>query len=66
MMTGADWDKNSVIEKIKQSERIAILTGISLKNNLRHSLSMIVENKLYMFDIGEITEKDLDIRNSYE
>ena len=61
MAIGADWDKGSVIEKIKRSDRIAILTGEALKGNLRHALSVIAKNKLYMFDIGEITETDLDI-----
>lgn len=60
-LLGADWDKESVIEEINRSERIAILTGDALKDNYRHSLSVISNNKLYMFDIGEITDKDLEI-----
>jgi len=60
-VVGADWPKKSVIREIKKSERIAILTGDHQKENFRHALSVIVYNELKMFDIGEITEKDLKI-----
>ena len=58
---GADWDKESVIEKINNSERVGLLTGDALKQNYRHALSVIEKNKLYMFDVGEITERDLQV-----
>jgi hypothetical protein len=58
---GADWSVDSVIDKVKSSERIAILTGDSFKNNLRHALSVISGNELFMFDIGEIEEGNLNI-----
>lgn len=61
MVIGADWDKTEVIAKINQSDKIAILTGESLKSNLNHALSVIANNKLYMFDIGEIKEENLQI-----
>lgn len=57
---GVDWSKKSIIEKINESEMIAILTGEAFKHNLRHALSVIANNELYMFDIGEIQESDLD------
>jgi len=59
LMLGADWSKDSVIEKTKAADRICVLTGDSFFNNLKHALSVIVDNKLLMFDIGEITESDL-------
>lgn len=58
-MLGCDWDKKSVISKTKEAERIAVLTGDSFRHNLRHALSVIVDNELMMFDIGELTESDL-------
>ena len=61
MMLGADWNKESVIDEINKSERIAIMTGDSLRNNLNHSLWVITENKLYLFDIGKITDADIEI-----
>ena len=56
---GADWQKKNVIDHIKESDRNAILTGDSQKNNLCHAVSSIRGNTRYMFDIGEITEEDL-------
>ena len=59
MMLGADWSKESVIEEVERSERVAIMTGEASKHNLNHSLSVISKNELYIFDIGEITESNL-------
>ena len=61
LMIGADWEKSTVIEQVNKSSRIGILTGSALTSNLRHGLSVITGNKLEMFDIGEITDDDLDI-----
>ena len=63
MLIGADHSLESVLEDIDKSERIAILTGSAGLNNMGHSLSVIIENKLELFDIGEITEKDLEIQD---
>lgn len=63
IFVGADHSVKSVLEDIDKSERIAILIGSACANNMGHSLSVIINNKLEMFDIGEITEKDLDIIN---
>lgn len=60
IVIGADWPKTSVIREIKKAERLAILTGGAQKVNFRHALSVIVDNELKMFDIGEITEEDLE------
>ncbi len=59
VMLGCDWDKKSVIEKTKEAERVAILTGDAFRHNMRHALSVIVDNELIMFDIGELTESHL-------
>jgi hypothetical protein len=61
VMIGADWTKSQVIEQINNSQQIGILTGSALAGNLRHGLSVISDNKLEMFDIGEIANDDLDI-----
>lgn len=59
---GADWEKVEVINTIKKAERIALLTGKSLQNNLNHALAVIKDNELNMFDIGEITVEQLEIQ----
>lgn len=59
---GADYKKSSVIKAIKKAERIALLTGKSLQNNLNHALAVIKDNELNMFDIGEITVEQLEIQ----
>ena len=61
MVLGADHEIKSVLEDIKTAERIAILIGEAQSNNLGHALAIIRNNKLYMFDIGKITLRDLKI-----
>ena len=63
LMLGADWSKKSVIDEIKKAERVAILTGDSRRHNMNHALSVISNNELYIFDIGKITESDLEVCN---
>ncbi len=60
LMLGCDYTKKMVIDEIKKAERIAILTGDSLKGNFNHALSVIVDNKLTVFDIGVITDADIE------
>ena len=62
-LIGADWKKAEVIGLILMSDRIAVLTGVFRKHNMNHSLSVIVKNKLYIFDIGEITDDDIEKEN---
>ena len=47
--TGADWDKQSVLDLIKKSDRIAWAD-----NMFQHNLVVINENKQYCFDIQYI------------
>ncbi len=61
ILIGVDWDKKAVVEKLEVSNRVAILTGAAFRRNMRHALSVIAQDSLYMFDIGEITEDDLEI-----
>jgi len=52
IIMGADWSVDSVIEKVKEAERVAVMTGSAFEHNLKHALAVIVNNKLHMFDIG--------------
>ena len=64
IMLGCDWELSSVIEEINKSKRIGILTGDAQKHNMRHALSVISDNQLKIFDIGEIKEEDLEIESN--
>lgn len=61
MIIGADHDQKSVLEDIDNAERLGILTGGAQANNLGHALSLITNNEMEMYDIGRITEDDLEI-----
>jgi len=61
VIMGADWSKSDVIDLLESAERIAILTGTELKHNLNHALAVIAGNELYMFNIGTITESDIEL-----
>ena len=45
-MIGADWDRKSIIDLIKKSERIAWADNI-----FKHNLAIINDGRLYNFDI---------------
>lgn len=60
-LIGADHDVDSVLSDIASAERLAILTGAAARGNMNHHLAVIRNNKLEMFDIGKITEEDLEI-----
>ena len=57
---GADWDKESVIEKINNAEMVAVLTGKAKQQNMGHALAVIEDSKLYVFDIGDINNSDIE------
>ena len=62
---GADWKKETVIEKINHKDSIAaILTGEHYNGNMSHALSVTDFKTLYMFDIGEVTFDQLDVIKS--
>ena len=56
---GADHEVESVIDDIDRAERLGILVGNMA--NMGHCLSLISNERLECYDIGKITEKDLDI-----
>ena len=59
MMLGADHDVKSVLYDIDRADRLAVFTDPTA--NIAHALALIFDNKLEMYDIGKITEEDLDI-----
>lgn len=60
MLIGADWEKASVIEEVRNSERLAILMGSARRNNFGHALALVKNNQLEMFDL-EIKEEELEV-----
>ena len=61
VFVGADHKIDSVMDDIDRAERVALLTGEAKQNNLNHALSLVIDNRLEIFDIGELTEDDLVI-----
>lgn len=61
MVIGADHDVKSVIEDIQDADRLGIITGKQRGINFGHALSVIRNERLEMYDIGEVTETDLNI-----
>lgn len=61
MMLGADHSVESVLKDIDEADRLAVLTGDAQSNNLGHALSIIKGEKMEMYDIGKVTEEDLEI-----
>ena len=61
LMLGADHSKESVIDDVNNAESLALLTGASYRNNMGHALSVIKDNRLHMFDIGELLENDIEV-----
>lgn len=61
LIIGADHDIDSVLMDIDEAERLAVLTGSSKLANLEHGLSLIINNRLELYDIGDVSEKDLEI-----
>lgn len=66
MLIGADHSVESVLADIDTAERIAILTGDSQRGNMGHALALIMPpegalpERLYMYDIGKVTDADLE------
>lgn len=63
---GADHDIESVIGDIDRADRLALLTGRSKAGNMGHALALVIGNSLEMFDIGDLTEDDLEIQTEEE
>lgn len=61
VVIGADHDVKYVIEDIRSAERLALTTDDVWAANFCHALSVIKDNELQLYDIGEITESDLEV-----
>lgn len=61
ILIGADHNVKSVIEDINNGDRIAILLKDQRMNNMGHALAIIKNEKLEMYDIGEVKDSDLEI-----
>ena len=59
MILGADHSVDSVLRDIKNANRLVLFTNPTA--NMGHSLSLITAEKLECYDIGKITEDDLQI-----
>ena len=73
ILVGADHDVDGVLVDIDAADRVAILTGEARRGNMNHALALIMPDgykglpeRLEMYDLGAITEADLDIRDSSE
>lgn len=51
---GADWEREAVVADVQAAERVALLTGDAKRQNLGHALAVIRDDKLRMFDIGDV------------
>ena len=66
MLLGADHDVPGVLADIDAAERVALMTGEMLKHNMGHALALVapacehLPERLEMYDIGEITDADLE------
>jgi hypothetical protein len=58
---GADHEVDSVLADIDNAERLAVMTGDAKRGNLDHALAIIIDNRLGMYDIGDVTEDDLEV-----
>lgn len=59
MMLGADHHVGSVLSDIDKADRVAVFTNP--KENMGHSLALIIDNELQIYDIGKIKESELKI-----
>ena len=67
MFIGADHDTKSVLEDIEVADRVALCTGVNHNQQMGHELSLIMGNekvgfKLEVYDIGKVTEDDLEVK----
>ena len=58
IMLWADWSTESLVEHLDNADRMSILIGNAKSNNRGHSLAVITDGTLYIFDI-DIEKKRL-------
>ena len=60
VFTNYDCTIENTLKKIDEADSLAIVTGKASANNLEHNLSVVKNDELLIFNIGDV-EKDLDI-----
>ena len=60
ILFGTDHSVDSVFSDIDKAERLAVFTDPVM--NTRHSVALIINNKLECYDVGEITKENLSIQ----
>ncbi len=55
-----DYTIENALKKIDEADSLAIVAGKASANNLEHNLSVVKNNELLIFNIGDV-EKDLSI-----
>jgi len=63
MFIGADHDVKSVLEDIDNAESLGLTIGKNSAMQMGHELAIIRNNKLEVYDIGNLTKEDLDIQS---
>lgn len=59
VLVGADWPKTDVTKLLNDPGRAAILVGNVM--HFDHQLVVLSMNDRYAFDVGQITEDDLEV-----
>lgn len=57
---GADHSIDSVLSDVDKADRLAVFTDPL--TNMKHSLALVINNKLECFDVGEITKENLSVQ----
>jgi hypothetical protein len=57
LFTNYDCTVENALKKIDEADSLAIVTGRAAENNLGHSLSVVKNDDLFLFNIGDVAEK---------
>lgn len=60
LFTNYDCTTENTLKKVRDADLLAIVIGRAAANNLDHNLSVVKNDELLIFKIGDV-EKDLDI-----
>lgn len=62
---GTDWELNNVLEEIDKSDKVGLITNQYITSqHAGHQLSLIINNRLEIFDIGTIYDDNLEVVGS--
>ena len=57
LFTNYDYTIENTLKKIDEANSLAIVIGKASRNNLGHNLSVVKDNTLLLFNIGDVEEK---------